>query len=316
MRLRDLVEAYIDYKRSLGMRFVSNAAVLRSFYHAMGDVAVEAVRPEPVLAFIAGTGSLTTRWGLKFCILRGFYRYAQERGFVSMAPLPIQVPKLPPPLAPYIYSVDELNRLVAATDTLQTPQSPLRALTMRSLLLLLYGTGMRIGEALSLTLPDVDLAEHLLTVRDTKFFKTRLVPTGPRLTRVLADYFSRRRQLLLPAGEASAFFATRTGIHLEYRVVNKLFCRLRQAAEIQREPTARYQPRIHDIRHTAAVHRVIAWYRAGANVQRLLPQLATYLGHVDIRSTQRYLSMTPELLNEASLRFERYAQPEVHHARS
>lgn len=314
MRLRDLVEAYIDYKRSLGMRFASNAAVLRSFCHAMGDIAVEAVRPESVLAFIAGTGPVTTRWGLKFCILRGFYRYAIERGVVSMAPLPTHVPKLPPPLTPYIYSADELNRLVAATDTLQTPQSPLRALNMRTLLLLLYGTGVRIGEALSLTLQDVDLAGCLLTVRDTKFFKTRLVPIGPRLTKVLMDYLSRRRQFPLPGGEASGFFATRTGLHLEYRRVNQLFCRLRQVAEIRREPSARYQPRIHDIRHTAAVHRVIAWYRAGADVQRLLPQLATYLGHVDIRSTQRYLSITPELLNEASLRFERYAQPEVRHA--
>ena len=314
MRLHDLVEAYIVYKRSLGMSFVSDAAVLRSFSRAMGDIAVDAVKPEPVLAFIAGTGPVTTRWGLKFCILRGFYRYAQERGPVSMSPLPIQAPKLPPPLTPYIYSTDELNRLVAATDTLQTPQSPLRADTMRSLLLLLYGTGMRIGEALSLTLSDVDLEERLLTVRNTKFFKTRLVPVGSRLTNILSDYLSHRRQLPLPAGETSAFFATRTGIHLEYRVVNKLFGRLRQAAEIQREPTARYQPRIHDIRHTAAVHRVVAWYRAGADVQRLLPQLATYLGHVDIRSTQRYLSMTPELLHEASLRFERYAQSEVHHA--
>jgi integrase/recombinase XerD len=314
MRLHDLVETYIAYKRSLGMRFDSNAAVLRSFCRAMGDIAVEAVKPESVLAFIAGTGPLTTRWGLKFCILRGFYRYAQERGWVSMSPLPSDVPKLPPPLIPYIYSVDELNHLVAATDTLQTPQSPLRADTMRSLLLLLYGTGMRIGEALSLRLPDVDLVERLLTVHDTKFFKTRLVPIGPRLTTVLSDYLSRRRQLPLPAGETSAFFATRTGIHLEYRVVNKLFGRLRQAAEVRREPTARYQPRIHDIRHAATVHRVIAWYRAGADVQRLLPQLATYLGHVDIRSTQRYLSMTPELLKEASLRFERYARPEVHHA--
>jgi integrase/recombinase XerD len=314
MSLRDLVEAYIAYKRSLGMRFVSDAAVLRSFCRAMGDISAEAVKPEPVLAFIAGSGPLTTRWGLKLHILRGFYRYAQERGAVPVSPLPAQAPKLPAPLTPYIYSVAELHRLVAATDTLHTPQSPLRTDTMRSLLLLLYGTGMRIGEALSLTLADVDLVERLVTVRDTKFFKTRLVPIGPRLTRILSDYRACRQQLPLPSGETSAFFATPTGLHLDYRRVNKLFGRLRQAAEIQREPTARYQPRIHDIRHAAAVHRLIAWYRAGADVQRLLPQLATYLGHVDIRSTQRYLSMTPELLQEASVRFERYAQPEGHHA--
>jgi integrase len=314
MRLYELVEAYIDYKRSLGMRFVSDAAVLRSFCRAMGDIALEQVSPPAVLAFIAGTGPVTTRWRLKFYILRGCYRYALERDYVSISPLPAQVPKLPPPLTAYIYSADELKRLVAATETLQTPQSPLRALTMRSLLLLLYGTGLRIGEALALTLPDVDLAASLLTVRYTKFFKTRLVPIGPQLTKALADYLAQRRQLPLPAGETSAFLATRTGLHLQYRVVNKLFCRLRQVAEIRRESGARYPPRLHDIRHTAAVHRVIAWYRAGADVQRLLPPLATYLGHVDIRSTQRYLSMTPELLHEANVRFERYAQQEVPHA--
>jgi integrase/recombinase XerD len=220
----------------------------------------------------------------------------------------------PPHVVPHIYTVDELKRLVAVTDTLRTPLSPLLALTMQTLLLLLYGTGMRIGEALSLTLQDVDLENRVLTLRDAKFFKTRLVPIGPRLTMVLRDYLSPRCRLPLPDGADSAFLATRSGTRLDYRRVNKLFCRLRRRAGITRECTARYQPRIHDIRHTAAVHRVIAWYRAGMDVQQLLPQLATYLGHVKIDGTQRYLSMTPELLHEASLRFELYARPEVRDA--
>jgi integrase/recombinase XerD len=314
MRLHDLVETYITYKRSLGMRYRSQVAVLRAYCRVMGDVAIEEVRPESVLAFITGTGPVTTRWIEYNRVLVGLYRYAISRGFATISPLPTNTPKLPLPFVPYIYTVDELKRLLAATDTLQTSLSPLLALTMRSLLLLLYGTGMRIGEALSLTLQDVDLENQVLTVRDTKFFKTRLVPIGSRLAMVLADYLSRRYRLPLPDGEASAFLATRTGLHLDYKRVNKLFCRLRKAAEIRREASARYQPRIHDIRHATAVHRVIAWYRAGMDVQRLLPQLATYLGHVDVASTQRYLSMTPELLHEASLRFERYAQPEMRHA--
>jgi integrase/recombinase XerD len=185
---------------------------------------------------------------------------------------------------------------------------------MRSLLLLLYGTGMRIGEVLSLSLQDVDLEQRLVTVRDTKFYKTRLVPIGRRLTKALADYLAQRRRLPLPEGEASSFLAACTGIRLDYKRVNKLFCRVRKLAQVQRELSARYPPRIHDIRHTAAVHRLIAWYRAGVDLQRLLPQLATYLGHVDIASTQHYLSMTAELLQEASVRFEHYAQVETRHA--
>jgi integrase/recombinase XerD len=314
MKLHALVEAYIDYKQSLGMRFRSQAAVLRAFKRALGDIALAEVKPESVLAFIAGTGPITARWRENHRVLGGFYRYAIGRGFTTLSPLPTDIPRPPTPLTPYIYTVEELKRLLAATERLQTPLSPLLASTMRTLVLLLYGTGMRVGEALSLTLADVDLEDRVLRVCDAKFFKTRLVPIGPRLTRVLSAYRSERCRLPLLAGEASAFLATRTGLHLDYKRVSKLFGRLRQAAQIRREASARYQPRIHDLRHSAAVHRVIAWYRAGADVQRLLPQLATYLGHVDVASTQCYLTMTADLLNEASLRFERYAQPEVRHA--
>ncbi|MDD2808944.1 tyrosine-type recombinase/integrase [Rhodoferax sp.] len=313
MKLHDLVEAYIDYKRSLGMRLRSQAAVLRSYCRRMGDICVDEVKAESVLAFVAGTGPVTTRWFETYTVLAGLYQYAISRGFTTKSPLPVNLPHRPPPFAAYVYTVDELERLLAATDLLQSVLSPMLALTMRTTLLLLYGTGMRIGEALSLTLQDVDLGEHLITVRDTKFFKTRLVPIGPRLGKALRHYHSCRCTLPLPAGANSAFLATHTGIHLNYKRVNKLFCRIREAAGIRRQG-ARYQPRLHDIRHTAAVHRVIGWYRAGANVQALLPKLATYLGHLDIRSTQCYLSMTSELLQEASFRFERYANQEVCHA--
>jgi integrase/recombinase XerD len=311
MKLQELVETYIAFKGSLGMRYRSQSAVLRAYCRAMGDIDIEDVRSNAVLMFITGTGPVTNRWLECYRVLDGFYRYAIGRGFTKRSPLPTDTPRHPPPFVPYVYTVDELKRLVAATDILQTPLSPMLAQTMRSLLLLLYGTGMRIGEALSITLRDVDLKDRIITVRDAKFFKTRVIPIGPRLAIVLSDYLSCRCHLPMPDGDNSAFLATRTGLHLDYKRVNKLFCRLRRAAQIQRESTARYQPRIHDIRHASAVHRVIAWYRVGAEVQRLLPQLATYLGHVDLRSTQQYLSMTPELLREASMRFDRYAQSEV-----
>ena len=167
MKLHDIVEAYVDYKHSLGMRFRSQAAVLRAFNRAMGDIAVAEVKPESVLAFIAGTGPITARWIENHRVLGGFYRYAVGRGFPTLSPLPTDTPRPPTQLTPYIYTVDELKRLLAATEILQTPLSPLLALTMRTLLLLLYGTGMRIGEALSLTLQDVDLENRVLMVRDS-----------------------------------------------------------------------------------------------------------------------------------------------------
>ena len=105
----------------------------------------------------------------------------------------------------------------------------------------------------------------------------------------------------------AALFLTRNGSPLERHTAENVFRRLRARAGVLRLDSGRYQPRLHDLRHAAAVHRLISWYRQGADVQRLLPQLATYLGHVHIAATQRYLTMTPELLHEASRRFERYA---------
>jgi site-specific recombinase XerD len=159
----------------------------------------------------------------------------------------------------------------------------------------------------------VNLEDRLVIVRDSKFFKTRLVPTGPRLTWHLQAYLGKRRRLPRPSGEDSAFFVTRSGHALTYAYVSKVFRVLVSRAEIPRRPDACFGPRIHDLRHTAAVHRLEAWYREGADVQRLLPRLSTYLGHVDISKTQRYLTMTPDLLREANKRFEQYALTEVNH---
>jgi integrase/recombinase XerD len=313
MKLLDLVNIYIEFKRSIGMRFGSQPRVLQRFCRIMGDIDVSEVRPGAVETFLYNNKPLTNTWYLNFKLLHGLYRFAISRGFAATSPLPTVLPPPLPSFRPHIYSVKELTALLAATPVLHSIRNPLQVVTFRTLLLLLYSTGMRIGEALSLTLQDVELRSRLLTVRDSKFFKTRLVPVGPRLTKELMIYVERRRQLPLPQREDSAFFASSTGRGLPYQHVITLFQRVRKAAGIQRDRGSSYPPRLHDLRHTAAVHRVVAWYREGADVQRLLPQLATYLGHKDIRGTQRYLTMTPELLQQASVCFEGYAKPEELH---
>jgi site-specific recombinase XerD len=190
----------------------------------------------------------------------------------------------------------------------------MQPLVFRTLLLVLYSTGIRVGEALRLSLRDVDLQSRVLTIRDTKFFKSRLVPLGLRLTAELVAFQKRRNSLPTPQLEDSAFFASSTGRAIPYQHIITLFQRVRTAAGIQRDEGSSYPPRLHDLRHTAAVHRIVAWYRDGSDVQHLLPQLATYLGHKDLRGTQHYLTMTPELLEQAGLRFQNYADPEGRYA--
>jgi integrase/recombinase XerD len=308
MKLIDVITAYVTLQRSLGMHFKAADRLLRQFARRMGDISINEVRPEMVMTFLTGTGALSATWRLKYSVLSGLYRFAISRGYAATSPLPTTVPKLPPPQSPYVYSTDELRRLIEATSVLYVGHSRLQSSMYRTLILILYGSGLRISEALGLTIVDVNLNDRIITVSNTKFFKTRLVPIGPKLAAELTAYIERRRKLPMPAGENSRLFTTRTGRGWPYSHVITLFQHLRQAAHIECPEGELHPPRLHDLRHTAAVHRVLAWYRSGNDVQRLLPQLATYLGHVDLKSTQRYLQMTPELLEEASRRFAQYAQ--------
>lgn len=311
MTLAQAVAAYVASKQSLGMRFTTEARTLKSFCRSIGDVDIDQIEAKRVRAYLDGNGPVTWFWHRKLCALRGFYRFAVARGYVSGSPLPTTVPQLPPTFVPYIYSRDEVRRLIEATATRE--HRNLSALTCRTLLLLLYATGLRISEALGLDMADVDFEVGLLRIRESKFYKTRLVPMGPDLLTVLATYAAQRNKHP-PATPDAPFLLTRRGKRPSRATAEDVFKRLREVAQVRRDDGCRYQPRLHDFRHSFAVTCLIRWYRDGADVQRLLPQLATYLGHVHIAGTQRYLSMTPELLREASVRFERYAMGGDDHA--
>ena len=161
---------------------------------------------------------------------------------------------------------------------------------------------------------DVDLPRRLLTIRDTKFSKSRLVPIGQQLTSVLVEQ-ARRRATSYSGNDADRpFFLTTRGTTISKQTLEGTFTRLRECAGIRRSDDASFQPRLHDLRHAFAVHRLTSWYRQGADVQRLLHHLSVYLGHTALSCTQVYLTMTTELLHEASKRFERYALGEDDHA--
>ena len=153
-----------------------------------------------------------------------------------------------------------------------------------------------------MSVADVDLPNTLLTIRDTKFFKSRLVPIGRDLTKVLSDYARWRTATHPSAGAGSHFFVGRHGTAIHRRTLDRAFQRLREHAGVRRSDGGRYQPRLHDLRHTFAVHRLTAWYRQGADVQRLVYHLSVYLGHAHLADTQVYLTMTPELLQQAGTR--------------
>lgn len=304
MTVKDAADLYISRRRAGGEKMQAPAAMLRSFCRRYGPRSLRSITPSDVKGFLDGPLTGAGTWRQKYGMLRVFCEHWRRRGELRVLPLPLAAPKYTSSFVPYIYSRHELKALLHAVPACQeSARCFLSAETFRVLLLFLYGTGMRVGEALGLRRMDVDLNNGVVTILGTKFHKSRLVPLGHDVHQLLLQYAampgngSQREQRL---------FQSRIREPIKRPVVEKSFQRLRRIAGISRPDAYPYQPRIHDLRHTFAVHRVLSWYRQGDDVQTLLPALSTYLGHVDLSSTQRYLTMTPELLNEANLRFQHY----------
>ena len=202
---------------------------------------------------------------------------------------------------PYIFTPEEVQRLLATALSFPSPKAPLRPLTLYTMLVLAYCAGLRMGEIVHLEIGDVRLDEGVIEIRDTKFFKSRSLPLTSSVIEVLRRYLQAR----LAAGASTSagsplFWHNKKGY--AYVTANHLLRRVLRKAGLKPKP-GRVGPRVHDTRHTFVVHRMLAWYRQGVNVQAKLPYLWTYLGHRDLHSTLVYLTITQELLQQASERF-------------
>ena len=312
MKLSRLVAAYLVHRRALGNRFITEGFILRSFCRHLGDPPLDGIAAGAVRSFLLNDHSGIETAARKRRALAGLYHYAHTRGYGTLSPLPTLPADPRSSFVPYIYSHAELRRLLDAIPAVCAVRLSLAEdYCMRALLLTLYGAGLRLGEALRLKDTDVDLRDAVLTIHETKFFKARLVPIGQDLLLVLRDYRTRRDRRHGVHPDAP-FFRLRNGAPLNKSVAECTFCRVRATAGVQRQGGPRQQPRLHDLRHTAAVHRLLRWYRTGVDLQQQLLRLATYLGHKDLSGTQRYLTLTPQLLRTASRRFARYVKENRH----
>lgn len=208
-------------------------------------------------------------------------------------------------LSPHIYSDEEIAALLQAASQL-TPTDGLHPRTYVTLFGLLVSTGLRISEALNLSRKDADLNIGVLTIKETKFRKSRLVPVHASTLHVLRHY-SKLRDSYHPGTRSKTFFLSEKGTPLNYRGVLYVFLKLRRKLGWQE---ADKKPRIHDFRHTFAVRRLLKWYKERANLDQKILALSTYLGHVQVTDTYWYLSAVPELLAIVSDKFENFATKE------
>jgi integrase len=233
-------------------------------------------------------------------IARGFARYLAGTDPAAEVPPPGMAGHRRHRRVPYIYTETDIAALTALAR--QEIRAPLRAVTIATLIGLLDATGMRIGEAIALDRSDIDWTAAVLTIREAKFGKSRLVPLHDSAAAQLGEY-ARVRGRLMPHPGTGAFFTSLTGTRLAYPHIHRTFSMLVGLAGTGTGSPA--TPRIHDIRHSFAVRTLLRWYRDGHDVQARLPWLSAYLGHREPRHTYWYLSGIPELLALAAERLEK-----------
>ena len=299
--LAERAQEYLQLRRMLGHELAEAARLLPGFVAYLDSVGATTITIEAALTWAqqpdVDAGSKVR--ARRMTVARGFARHMAGIDPDTQIPPPGLVPYRKRWRPPFIYTDSDIRALMsAAARAIPTPS---RAATYQALIGLLVASGMRVGEALRLERRDLDWDEHVITIRASKFGKSRELPVSSSTTEALAAY-ARQRDRCQPRPRAQTFFVSTAGTAVIYSDFGAAFRGLVRSSAVGQGCPVR--PRIHDLRHTFAVRTMIDWYRTGENVNALLPRLSTYLGHRDPGCTYWYLSAAPQLLALAAERLE------------
>lgn len=304
---------YLNERRSLGFSLISSGYSINSFAHYVDTFNCKRPLTVEVMADWSKQDKSKSNnpitWASRLKKLRPFARYLQQFEPETQVPDKSVFGSTNHRVAPHIYTESEVLDLLAAARALN-PQGGLRGVTYETLFGLMASTGLRVSEAVHLLNNDVDLKRGILTIRQTKFAKSRYVPMHPTTTNALRKYCLLRNSYITPMAKTSFFVGShgqRLGYKISLRTVRKTFADLRsQLNWINRG--AHDAPRIHDLRHTFIVHGMMLWHTQNINIDQKMLSLATYVGHSMVTNTYWYLSCVPELMALAGNKFELYTQ--------
>lgn len=299
-RLAAAAQQYLSVRRALGYKLYHQTWWLPDFVSFLDARGSSVITTELAWQWARQPADASPGWwASRLTAVRQFARYHRAFDPRTQVPPADLILHRKQRLVPHLYTTEEVVALMREAAGLRYP---LVAASYQTILGLLAATGLRVSEALSLDDHDVDWERQLLTVRSSKFGKSRLVPLHLTTLAALRTY-ARRRDRLRPHRRSPALFISSTGNRVVHQNFQHVFLRLLERTGLDRGSGRR--PRIHDLRHAFAMQTVRGWYRAGADVERRLPWLSTYLGHVSPSSTYWYLTATPELLAAAATRAER-----------
>ena len=289
---------YLECIRASGKIYRREEYILKSFDRFIADKGEVRITEEMVNEFIyTKTDVPPAQYSLRHRTVRGFSEYLRFQGKGDYI-RPLLKSISPERCIPHIYTQDEISLLLSEAKRLN-PTNSLRPQTYYTLMGLLVSTGLRISEAINLEPQDVNLNTGILHIKNTKFYKSRLVPVHPTTLEALKSY-NALKDKHFPKNK-QAFFLNNLGLPLNYVTVSDTFLQIVRKTGI-RNPQGK-GPRIHDFRHTFAVSRILAWYEEGVDVNLMLAQLATYMGHKKFAHTIYYLEAGTKILEKVSESF-------------
>lgn len=301
--IENALHEYLTTRRTLGFKLRDEGTALPQFLRFLEKENASFITTALALRWATLPENVqSAHWARRLAMVRVFARFHNALDPRTEIPPQGLLPLRYHRRHPYIYGDTEISRLLVASSRLPSTTG-LRASTYFTLFGLLAVTGMRVSESIALDVSDVDLIQNVLTVRQTKFGKSRLIPLHSSTVSKLQEY-SQLRDSLFPNKNSPSFFLSEKGVRLTQYIVRWTFIKLSHEIGF-RAPDQRHGPRIHDLRHTFAVKTLISWYQRDIDVERHMPELATYLGHAHVNGTYWYISAVPELLSLASLRTER-----------
>lgn len=299
--LREALDDYLSMRRSLGFKLHSDGKGLKDFVLFLENRKTPHITTQLALEWAQQQHSTRGYWAQRLCWIRGFATYRSATDPQTEVP-PSGIWSFANRRArPYLYSESEIKQLLKAALSLKG-RNPTKGLLYHSLLGLLVVTGMRVSEVINLKMKDVDLVSGVITIKGSKLGKCRLVPLHASTQQVLSKY-KKRRDKFLKGCPSDYFFVSNSGTRLHSAAVRLVFDELRRKIGLDKTGL-KNAPRLHDFRHRFAIQTLLRWYRKGEDIERKMPVLSTYLGHVDIACTFWYLSASPELMGLAIKRLD------------
>ena len=306
--LPQALDEYLALRQAMGFAVRDARRLLRRFIDFLEQHRATSITSALALSWATEPRvAQPAEWSRRLSLIRGFARYRSATDPRTQIPAAGILPYRPQRAAPYLYSDAEIEQLLQAAAQLPSPTG-LRAHTYVAAFGLLAVTGLRVAELVALDDQDTDLTRGHVTIRRGKFGKSRLLPVHPTTQQALRHYVAARDRCY-PIPQSPSFLVSEQGARLTHWSVRATFVALSRQIGL-RGPADSHGPRLHDLRHRFAVEALLRWYRQGADVERHLPELSTYLGHVKVADTYWYLSATPELLQLALDRLEHSPPPQ------